>query len=179
MNRTARRIGIGMLVVIASLCAVVYGVGSSLPQAHVAVVSAEFSASREEIFATIADYRAYPQWRPSVERVEELPASDGNPAWVMIDATGPLPLELTESVPPSRLVTTILSEGMPFGGRWIYEIEPAAGGATVTITEEGEVYSAVFRFVSRYIMGHHASASRFLADLAERFGEDIAVDIVR
>ncbi|WP_419857839.1 SRPBCC family protein [Candidatus Palauibacter irciniicola] len=179
MNRTLKRIVIGMLVVIAGLFAVVYGVGSSLPQDHVAAVRAGFSASPEEIFATIADYRAYPEWRPSIERVEELPARDGNPAWVMLDATGPLPMELTESEPPTRLVTTILSEGMPFGGRWIYEIEPAAGGATVTVTEEGEVYSAVFRFVSRYIMGHHASASLFLTDLGGRFGEDVTVDVVR
>ena len=179
MNRTLKRIIIGMIVVIAGLFAVVYGVGLSLPQDHVAAVRAEFSASPEEIFATIADYRAYPEWRPSIERVEELPARDGRPAWVMVEATGPLPMELTESEPPSRLVTTILSEGMPFGGRWIYEIEPAAGGATVTITEEGEVYSAVFRFVSRYIMGHHASASLFLTDLGTHFGENVTVDIVR
>lgn len=179
MNRTLKRIIIGMLVVIVGLFAVVYGVGLSLPQDHVAAVRADFSASPEEIFATIADYRAYPEWRPSVERVEELPARGGNPAWVMIDATGPLPMELTESEPPTRLVTTILSEGMPFGGRWIYEIEPVAAGATVTITEEGEVYSAVFRFVSRYIMGHHASASLFLTDLGTRFGENVTVDVIR
>ncbi|MXX78575.1 MAG: hypothetical protein F4Z33_06330, partial [Gemmatimonadales bacterium] len=95
MNRTLKRIILGMLVFIAGLFAVVYGIGSSLPQDHVAVVRAGFSASPEEIFGTIADYRAYPEWRPSVERVEELPARDGNPAWVMIDVTGPLPMELT------------------------------------------------------------------------------------
>ena len=174
-----RRIIIGMLVLIASLFAVVYGVGLSLPQDHVAAVSAEFSATPEEIFATIADYRAYPEWRPSVERIEELPSRNGNPAWVVIDATGSLPMELTESEPPARLVTTILSEGMPFGGRWIYEIEPTAAGAAVTITEEGEVYSAVFRFVSRYLMGHHATASLFLSDLGAHLGENITVDVVR
>ncbi|WP_423927016.1 SRPBCC family protein [Candidatus Palauibacter sp.] len=174
-----KRIIIGMLVLIAVAFAVVYGVGLSLPQNHVAAVRAEFAASPEEIFETIADFRAHPEWRPSVERIEELPARAGRPAWVELGATGPLPMELTESEPPTRLVATILSEGMPFGGRWIYKIEPTATGATVTITEEGEVYSAIFRFVSRYIMGHHASASLFLSDLGARFGEDVTVDIVR
>ena len=88
-------------------------------------------------------------------------------------------MELTESEPPTRLVTTILSEGMPFGGRWIFEIEPAAAGATVTITEEGEVYSPVFRFVSRYLMGHHATMSLFLSDLGAQFGQNVTVDVVR
>lgn len=179
MNRTLKRIIIGMLVVIAGLVGVVYGVGISLPEGHVASVRAEFSASPEEIFATVADYRAYPDWRPSVEGIEELPARDGKPAWVELGATGPLPMELTESEPPNRLVATILSEGMPFGGRWIFEIEPAAPGATVTITEEGEVYSPVFRFVSRYLMGHHATASLFLSDLGARFDENVTVDVVR
>ncbi|MDE2943285.1 MAG: SRPBCC family protein [Gemmatimonadota bacterium] len=179
MNRTLKRIIIGMLIVIAGLVGVVYGVGSALPEDHVAAVRAEFSASPEEIFATVADYRAYPEWRPSVEGIEELPARDGKPAWVELAATGPLPMELTESEPPTRLVTTILSEGMPFGGRWIFEIEPAAAGATVTITEEGEVYSPVFRFVSRYLMGHHATASLFLSDIGTHFGENVTVDVVR
>ncbi len=178
MNRTLKRIIIGMLIVIAGLVAVVYGVGSSLPRNHIAAVRAEFAASPEEIFATIADYRAYPEWRPSVEGIEELPARDGKPAWVELGLTGPLPMELTESEPPTRLVSTIVSEGMPFGGRWIFEIEPAGTGATVTITEEGEVYSAVFRFVSRFLMGHHGTMSRFLSDLAARFEESVVVDIV-
>ena len=115
MNRTLKRIIIGMLVVIAGLFAVVYGVGSSLPQDHVAVVRAEFPASPEEIFETIADYRD-PEWRPSVERVEELPARDGNPAWVMIEATGPLPMELTESEPPSLEELPADADGNPGPG---------------------------------------------------------------
>ncbi|WP_420449838.1 SRPBCC family protein [Candidatus Palauibacter sp.] len=178
MNRTLKRIIIGMLVVVASLVGVVYGVGSALPQEHVAAVRAEFAVPAEEIFATVVDYRAYPEWRPSVESIEELPARDGKPAWLELGATGPLPMELTESEPPSRLVSTILSEGLPFGGRWIFEIEPTTAGATVTITEEGEVYSPVFRFVSRYLMGHHATMSLFLSDLAAHFDENIVVDIV-
>ena len=179
MNRTLKRIIIGMLVVIAGLVGVVYGVGSFLPQDHVAAVRAEFSAPPEEIFATVADYRAYPEWRPGVEGIEELPARDGKPAWVELGATGPLPMELTESEPPTRLVTTILSDGMPFGGRWIFEVEPTTAGTTVTITEEGEVYSPVFRFVSRYLMGHHATASLFLSDLGAQFGQNVTVDVVR
>ena len=88
-------------------------------------------------------------------------------------------MELTESEPPTRLVTTILSEGLPFGGRWVFEIQATATGSRVTITEEGEVYSAIFRFVSRYIVGYHASGSRFLTDLGGRFGENVTVDEIR
>ncbi|WP_419167664.1 SRPBCC family protein [Candidatus Palauibacter sp.] len=174
-----KRIVIGMLVVMVAAFAVVYGIGLSLPEDHVATVRAEFAAAPEQIFATIADFRSQPDWRPAVERIEELPAEGGNPAWVELGATGPLPMTLTESEPPVRLVTTILSEGLPFGGTWTYDIEPTGTGSTVSITEEGEVYSPIFRFVSRFIMGHHASASTYLSDLGTRFGEKVTVDIVR
>ena len=174
-----KRIIIGMLIFIAGAFALVYGVGASLPQQHVAIVRAELSATPEEVFATVSNFRGHAEWRPSVERVEPLPDRDGKPAWVEIGASGPLPMELTESEPPDRLVTTILSEGLPFGGRWIFDVEPAAAGAIVTITEEGEVYSAIFRFVSRYVMGHHASASAFLTDLGASFGDTVTVEIVR
>lgn len=174
-----KRIIIGVLALIAVAFAVVYGVGASLPESHVASVRAELAASPEQIFETVADFRAYPAWRSTVERIEELPSEDGRPAWVEMGLTGPLPMELTESEPPRRLVTTILSEDLPFGGRWIVEIEPTAAGAAVTITEEGEVYSAIFRFVSRYFMGYHATASLFLSDLGAHFGENVTVDIVR
>ena len=174
-----KRIIIGMLVFIATAFAVVYGVGRSLPQGHVATVRAEFAASPEEIFEAVADFRSHPEWRPSVERVEALPDRDGRPAWVELGAGGSLPMELTESQPPTRLVTTIISEGLPFGGRWIFETQATATGSRVTITEEGEVYSAIFRFVSRYIVGYHASGSRFLTDLGGRFGESVTVDEVR
>ena len=174
-----KRVLIAALIFGATLFAIVFGVGAALPQSHVATVRTEISAPPEDVFEAIADYRAHPQWRPSVKRVEDLPAREGKPAWQEIGNTGPLPMELTESDPPSRLVTTILSEGMPFGGRWIYEIEAAPGGATVSITEEGEVYNPIFRFVSRFIMGHHGTSSTYLHDLAARFGDEVTIEIVR
>jgi hypothetical protein len=33
------------------------------------------------------------------------------------------------------------------------------------ITENGEIYNAFFRFVSRYIIGHHRTIDSFLAAL--------------
>ena len=179
MNRTFKRIVIGILIAVAGLFALVYGIGFALPTEHVAAVRADYFASPEEIFAAVADYRSHPEWRPSVEEIEELPARNGKRAWVEISATGSLPMELTEIEPPTRIVTTIISEGMPFGGRWVFDIEPTASGTTVTVTEEGEVYSPVFRVVSRFLVGHHATASRFLSDLGTRLGETPTIEVVR
>jgi hypothetical protein len=42
----------------------------------------------------------------------------------------------------------------------------------VTITEDGEVSNALFRFMSRYVFGHTATLDAYLASLARRFGEN-------
>ncbi len=174
-----KRVLLAVLLCGAALFAIVFGVGSLLPVAHVASVRAEYSVAAEDVFEAIADYRQHPEWRPAVDRIEELPPRSGRPAWREISSTGPLPMELTESDPPVRMVTTILSEGMPFGGRWIYEVERTAGGAALTITEEGEVYNPIFRFVSRFIMGHHATATTYLQDLGRKLGADVTVEVIR
>ncbi|MFQ5529542.1 MAG: SRPBCC family protein [Gemmatimonadota bacterium] len=174
-----KKIALAVAITAVVLVAGVFGGGMLLPVAHVASVRAEYAADTEEVFALIADYRSQPDWRPSVDRIEVLAPRNGEAAWQEIGPTGSLPMELTESDPPRRMVTTILSDGMPFGGRWIYEVEPAPGGATLTITEEGEIYNPAFRFISRFIIGHHRTATTYLRDLGRVLGNDVTVEVVR
>jgi hypothetical protein len=82
-----------------------------------------------------------------------------------------IPTVVDISEPPHRLVTRIADETLPFGGSWEFLIEPdGANASRVTITEHGSVYNPVFRFVSRFIMGHTATLDGFLKTLAKRFG---------
>ena len=48
----------------------------------------------------------------------------------------------------------------------------------MTITENGEVYDPIFRLVSKYVMGHHGTATTFLEDLGHRFGREVVVAVV-
>jgi len=50
-------------------------------------------------------------------------------------------------------------------------------GSRVRITEHGEVYNPVFRFVSRFIMGHSSTASAYLKALGARFGAAVKPEI--
>ena len=68
-----------------------------------------------------------------------------------------------------RLVTRIADTGLPFGGQWTYELVPDGEGTRLTITEDGEVYNPLFRFVSRFVMGHTATIERYLDDVEKRF----------
>lgn len=86
-----------------------------------------------------------------------------------VAAAGDLSYEEVEAVPPARLVRRIVGESA-FGGTWSYEIAPTGAGSTLTITERGEVYNAFFRFVSRYVLGHHRTIDGYLATLRARLG---------
>ena len=77
---------------------------------------------------------------------------------------GDILFEVAERVPDRRLVTRIADPSLPFGGRWTFELAPAAGGTELRITEDGEVYNPIFRFVSRFVMGYSHSTDRYLGD---------------
>ena len=66
-------------------------------------------------------------------------------------------LETIEASPLSRLVLRIADPDLPFGGKWTYELQPSANGSRVTITEDGEVYNPIFRFMSHVFFSQSAS----------------------
>jgi hypothetical protein len=78
---------------------------------------------------------------------------------------GDVPVRVERQEPPSLLVTRIDGKDLPYGGTWTYTIAPAPGGSDLTITEDGEVYNVVFRFMSRFVFGHYATMDAFLDHL--------------
>jgi hypothetical protein len=73
-----------------------------------------------------------------------------------------------QSVPNQRLVTRIADKALPFGGSWTYELTPTQTGTSLRVTENGEVYNPVFRFMSRFVFGHQRTMDGYLADLEKR-----------
>lgn len=45
----------------------------------------------------------------------------------------------------------------------------------LAITEDGEVYNPLFRFVSRFLMGYDSTIDTFLRDIAKRVGQSDVV----
>ena len=75
---------------------------------------------------------------------------------------------------PRRKVTRIADDKLPFGGRWIYELEPVADGTRLRITEDGFVKNPIFRFISA--LTPNATKTRFLRSLARQLGVETAVE---
>lgn len=160
-----------VLGVLAVAVAVVLVVGATLPQSHTASRTARLNAPPDSVWALIADVERYPSWRSEVDSVETVQSPDGKVSWREISGSDKITFEAETMERPSRLVARIADKGLPFGGSWDYRIEPEGAGSRITITENGEVYNPVFRFVSRYVLGHTATLDKYLKSLAAKLGD--------
>ena len=164
------RIVVVLLAVVVGLGLVVVLVGLMLPVKHEAALSATIPAAPDAVWAALTEVAAYPKWRGDVTSVEMLPADSGHVAWREQGKNGAISYVIEAAEPPRRLVTRITDKSLPFGGAWEYVVIPDGAGSRVRITEHGEVYNPVFRFVSRFIMGHTATIGAYLKALGARFG---------
>lgn len=153
------------LAVIGLVIVVVVGVGYQLPVEHVASGSALIPQPPDRVFEVLASVERYPSWRSDVQGVDVLSAQKPK-RWRERGKFGDITFEEVEQRPASRLVTRIADTSQGFGGSWTIELQPDGGGTRVTITEHGQVFNPVFRFMSRFVFGHTATIEAFLADLA-------------
>lgn len=150
-------------VSLAGLMILIVAIGACLPQKHTVSRTLQLRQPAETVWAVIS---GPPTWRPGITSYQELPPHEGHRMWRETDKHGQtITYETIESIPPRRLVTHIADPSLPFGGDWIYEITPTGSSCTLTITENGEVYNPLFRFVSRFIMGHTATIDGYLIAL--------------
>lgn len=136
-----------ILLILVVVMVAIISFGRSLPVAHVTGRTVTFRRPPEEVWAAITD-----------------------PALLSSRGVGDVKFEVIESVPPKRLVRRVVGE-KDFGGTWTCDIASAPSGSTLTITENGQIYNAFFRFVSRFIIGHHRTIDGTMAALRRRFGE--------
>ena len=163
-----------LLVAAAALVAAVvmiYVVGLVLPVAHVASGTRTIPRPAEAVYRQIADVEHYPRWWPDIERVETLSRTPlGHITFRQHSTDGAIVMEVVEETAPSRFVTRIADPDQPFSGTWTFELTPHDTSTEVTITERGEVYNPLFRFMSRFVFGHTRTIESALAALAASDG---------
>ena len=165
-------LAVAALVVIVGLAALV---GAMLPLKHHATRKARYRASPEALYAVIA---GPPDWRTGVKSFGVLPEKDGRKQWWEEDSHNQkITFELIEDVPARRVAVRMADPKLPFGGTWTFDIEPVAGGgADLRITEDGEIYNVIFRFMARYFFGYTASIEGYLRDLATKFADTARIE---
>jgi len=159
--------------VVAAAVGIIAFIGSRLPRDHEATMTLSIAVPQDQVWSAIADVRSYPAWRKDLKSVEIV--TPAPLTWKEDGSAGPMTLAVESWAPPSRMVARITDEGLPFGGSWEYVLAPdtaEAGRTRVTITEHGWVANPIFRFASKYVMGHHASIDSYLRALALKFGKN-------
>ena len=156
----------GIVFTLALLVLGAYAVGARLPEKHSAEASA-FTPNQppEVVAARIRNVETSGMWRRGVSAV--VLAREGSS--VIFEETGPdgtVTYRRTETVPNAEIINEIVSEGLPYGGRWTIRIAPAGHGSNVTIREDGFVKPPLFRFLARFVFGYSGSIDRYLKELA-------------
>jgi uncharacterized protein YndB with AHSA1/START domain len=165
---------VGALVVVVLIVVVI---GYLLPQSHTASMSARYAASPDSLWTSLTDVSEFPKWRPGVTQVEVLPDENGQRGWREHSGGDVVTYRLVESQPPRRLVARIADDNLPYGGRWTYDLVPEGPGTRLTITEHGEVYNPVFRFVSRFFLGYTGTMEGVLRSLGTKHGETVTPEV--
>jgi hypothetical protein len=164
-----------LLIAVAVLAAIVGAValiGAMLPKSHLASRSSRFPQPPQAIWDVIT---GPPDWRPDIRASEKLEPREGRRTWREIDKHGQAIIyQSVEETPPRRLVTRIADPKLPFGGTWTQEINPDPNGSVLTITEAGEIYNPIFRFMARFVFGYSGSIDGYLKALHAKFGESSA-----
>jgi len=150
---------------------VVLLVGWMLPVSHRATRETTYRATPGEVFKLITDVKSFPQWRPSVKEVEVLQPVDGRSQFREKGKDGSILYQIDSIAPNEYLVTRIADRSLPFGGKWTYQLTPRGDSTTLRIREDGEVYNPIFRFVSRFVLGHSATIDQYLSDVGRRIGQ--------
>jgi hypothetical protein len=165
------KITVVVLGAIVLLVILVIAVGSLLPKNHVVSRRARYAATPEQLFALISGSQ---NWRPDVLQSEEYTDARGRrfEKETTRDKTT-IDYELLDIAPPRSIKRRIATQNLPYSGTWVFSLQPSGGGTTVSITEEGEVYNPVFRFVSRFILGHTHTIDAYLRALGKTTGQEV------
>jgi len=169
------------VTVLAVMVGAIVVIGFALPENHTAARTARYRASPEQVWSAITDVTAFPSWRSDVKSIESLSPVDGRQSWRELGSDEAITYRVMTATPPApgapgRLVTRIADKTLPFGGEWEYEVSPEGAGSRLTITERGEVYNPVYRFMSRFVFGHTASIDTYLRNLSSKLGEASPAD---
>ena len=161
---------LGILGTLMSLVVIMAVWGALLPMDHVATRHADFPTPPDALWKSLVDVERAPGWRKDLQRVEVLPAQGNHRRFRETTRQGAITFAVEEETQPTRLVTRIADENLPFGGTWNYELAPQDGGTRVTITERGFVKNVIFRFLSHFFFSQTSTMERYLRDLAAHHG---------
>lgn len=165
-----------LLLLLAGVAVLILGVvliGSLLPKQHTATRSASYRATPEQLFALISGTQS---WRADVRHCEVSTDAEGRELLRETTRNGEtITYAVLDRIPSKSLKRQIITPNLPYSGTWTYSLTPAGENTTLRIRENGEVYNPIFRFVSRFILGHTSTIDAYLRALGKATGQEVAI----
>ncbi len=168
MNTKQRWI-LGILLAGVALGSLPILLGSSLPEKHSVSVSETISASPNEIFDTLSNFEKMHEWVPQIAPMKAAGHKDGLPVYQADHPQLVLTFTFLEVQKPRLLRVQMSSNTDQYSGVWNYQLEAMGDRTKVTITEEGTIKSAFFRFVNHYFTGHDGTIKTVLFGLQQKY----------
>jgi hypothetical protein len=167
------RILLSVVAVVVLLAIAVVVIGSLLPKRHVVSRSASYRAMPDQLFRLIAG----PQnWRPDVLHCEAVPDTNSRELTRETTRDGNTVIyETLDRVPDRSMKRRIATPNLPYSGSWTYSLESSGESTVVRITEDGEVYNPVFRFMSRFVFGQTRTMDAYLNALGKTIGQEVEI----
>ncbi|QYK54398.1 MAG: SRPBCC family protein [Fimbriimonadaceae bacterium] len=150
-----------------------FAIGATLPVGHTASVKIVVNAPPEAVWNVVTDYKEFPKWRTELAEVQPVEDPQGRASWIEVSKFGEMPLTVEESDPPRHLLTRISGKDLQFGGTWSWRLDPQGDKTEITVTENGEVYSPLFRFISKFIFGHDTHLKSYAKQLEAKLQADV------
>jgi hypothetical protein len=166
--RWVKRAILPFVSLIVLLLAVAWIRGSFLPIHHRTSVAGEVNAPTDKVWQLITSVPSQPSWRTGLQYVEPLPANAGKEHWrEHLAHNQTMDFIADETIPSTRRVVRLDLPNGSYTGSWIYELSPAAtpGKTQVTITEDGDIYPALYRTLMQDVIGMKSNLNQYLTDL--------------
>jgi len=156
------KIGLIIIGLVLTAISLVLLIGWLLPVKHNALRSILLDADIAQVWKKLVGYEKMPEWRLELLKVERI----NEQVWKETTNEGKsIAFATVEEIRQRRLVRKIVGQGLMFGGSWTFDLQAKGLQTELTITENGEVYNPLFRFVAKYIIGHHRSMDKYLQQL--------------
>jgi hypothetical protein len=143
----------------------IYMLGAKLPTKHVAEGTRKIDAESNIVAGWVRNIQNQTDWRKGLEKIEIIESS---PVIRYREKTshGEITFLFREVEAGKRFESVIDDPKLPFSGRWLISLQPKGAATLITVREEGEVHSPIFRFFAHYVFGHEKTLNGYLDDLA-------------
>lgn len=151
-----------LVCILIVLIAMIYLIGSLMDVKHVATIERKLKMGSDETWIVLTNYKEYTSWRNGIKEL----TIDSTNHWTEKNSHGDNVSYQLEVVDDKRtFITRIINKDLAYGGYWEFSISPLQDGCLVKITENGEVFNPIFRFMAKYFFGHETTLKNYMRDL--------------